>query len=170
MEESRSISNEVASGSYDAADRPFDFLMEQGETALICESDPVARDRICNDLKSLDYAVTEVESVRDALKKMRFHVFDLILINEGFDAANGAHELLKALEVLDIFNRRQMFVALIGDSFRTMDSMAAFRKSVNLVINKGDLKEIGAIIKHGVQENKVFYHTYTEVLRNKGRL
>jgi CheY-like chemotaxis protein len=169
MEESKSVFNEVASGSYDAADRPFDFLMEQGETALVCESDSFARDKICNDLKSLDYAITEVESVRDALKKMRFHVFDLIVINEGFDAAN-AHELLKALEVLDMFNRRQMFVALVGDSFRTMDSMAAFRKSVNLVINKKDLNEIGAIIKHGVQENKVFYHTYMEVLRNKGRL
>ncbi|OPY10317.1 MAG: hypothetical protein A4E66_01567 [Syntrophus sp. PtaB.Bin001] len=169
MEESKTIFNEVASGQYDAADRPFDFLMEQGETALVCEPDSAANDKICNDLKLLDYAITEAESVKDALKKMQFHVFDLILINESFDAGN-AHELLKAIEMLDMSNRRQMFVALVGDSFRTMDSMAAFRKSVNLVINKGDLNEIGVIIKHGVQENKVFYHNYMDVLRSKGRL
>ena len=169
MEENKTLLNEVASDSYDAADRPFDFMTEQGETALVCESESSVKDKICRSLKSLGYSVKEAESVRDALKKMRFHVFDVILIDAGFDAGNGVQELLGSLELLDMSIRRRIFVVLIGDSFRTMDNMAAFHRSVNLVVNSGDLGEIAAILKRGVQENKIFYHTYMESLRNTGR-
>jgi len=170
MEEGKHLFTENASGSYDASERLFDFLTEQGETALICENDATAKEKIRSGLKLLDYAVNEAESLADALQKMRFHVFDVLVIHDDFEAGNGAHELLKALELLDMSIRRRMFVALVGDSFCTMDSMAAFHRSVNLVVHTGDLNELGAIIKHGVQENKVFYHTYTEALRNMGRI
>jgi len=170
MEEDKTLVNEVASDSYDASDRPFDFVTEQGETALVCESESGLKDKICQGLKSLGYSVKDAESARDALKKMRFHVFDVILINAGFDEGNGARELLTSLELLDMSIRRRIFVVLVSDSFRTMDSMAAFHGSVNLVVNSGDLGEMAAIIKRGVQENKVFYHTYMESLRNTGRM
>lgn len=169
MEEGKGLFNENASGSYDASERLFDFLMEQGETALVCENDTAAKEKIGSGLKLLNYAVNEAESVNDALQKMRFHVFEVLVIHDDFEGGKGTAELLKALNLLDMSIRRRMFVALVGDSFRTMDSMAAFHRSVNLVIFSGDLSELGAIIKHGVQENKVFYHTYTEVLRNMGR-
>jgi len=170
MEKDKTLINEGASDSYDASDRPFDFVVEQGETALVCESETGLKDKICQGLKSLGYSVKEAESVRDALKKMRFHVFDVIIINDGFDAGNGVRELLTAQELLDMSIRRRIFVALSGDSFSTMDSMAAFHRSVNLVINSGDLNELGPVVKRGVQENRIFYHTYMESLRNTGRV
>ncbi|WP_148202477.1 response regulator [Syntrophus aciditrophicus] len=169
MEEGKTLFNEVASGSYDASDRPFDFVTEQGETALVCESDPGLKDKTGQALFSLGYSVKEAESVRDALKKMRFHVFDVIVVNADFDEGKGARELLTALELLDVSIRRRIFVTLVGDSFRTRDSMAAFHRSVNLVVHTGDLNELGTIVKNGVQENKAFYHTYMEALRKMGR-
>ncbi|MDY0188601.1 MAG: hypothetical protein RBR16_11825 [Syntrophus sp. (in: bacteria)] len=170
MEEGKNPLIENAAGSYDASERLFDFLVEQGETALVCESDPGATEKISAALKRLDYAVNAAESAEDALQKMRFHIFDVLILHDDFDGQKGVEHLLKALELLDMSIRRRMFVVLVGDSFRTMDNMAAFHRSVNLVVHTGDLNELAAIVKHGVQENKVFYHTFMETLRNMGRI
>ena len=63
MEEEKSLLSKVASDTYDASDRPFDFLEAGGETALICEPDPSIREKIGNALKALGYRVTEPVSV-----------------------------------------------------------------------------------------------------------
>jgi hypothetical protein len=51
MEEQKALLNEAASESYDAADRPFDFVVEGGATALVCEPDPAGREKISEGLK-----------------------------------------------------------------------------------------------------------------------
>jgi len=169
MDEGKTVMNEVASDAYDASDRPFDFVMEQGETALICESDPATREKMVQGLQSLGYSVKEADSARDTLKKMRFHAFDVLLLSDRFEGGQGVSELLGALELLDMPTRRRIYVALVGDSYRTMDSMAAFYRSVNLVVSARDLADLGAIIRRGVQENKVFYYTLVESLKKMGR-
>ena len=71
-----------AEEGYDSSDRPFDFLEEGVETALICEGDPVYRVKLQAALESFDYRVTTPQNSREALKQMRFHVFDMIVVNE----------------------------------------------------------------------------------------
>jgi protein involved in sex pheromone biosynthesis len=63
-----------------------------------------------------------------------------------------------------------IFVALISGQLRTADNMAAFNKSVNLIVNTGNIDDIGAIIKRSVTENEAFYHVYKDMLRQKGRV
>ena len=75
---------EAPTESYDASDRPFDFLEEGVETALICEGDPVYRGKIQAALEALGYQVTYPANSREALKQMRFHVVDMIVVNEKF--------------------------------------------------------------------------------------
>ena len=55
MEEQKALLNEVASEGYDASDRLFDFVDEGGATALVCEPDPAARERISSGIKALGY-------------------------------------------------------------------------------------------------------------------
>ena len=76
------------SGGYDTFDKPFDFIEEEGLTALLCEQNPAARQTIVNALNLLEYQITLAESARDALKRMRYHVYDLVVINESFDTKN----------------------------------------------------------------------------------
>lgn len=179
MEEERSLLDEVASDTYDASDRPFDFLETGGETALICEPDPFMREKISNALKSLGYRVTEPASARDALKRMRFHVYDLVILNENFDTEDAdINNVLNYLNSLSMSIRRQIFVALVSDRFRTMDNMAAFNRSVNLVINPKSMDDIdstvkgglASIIKDSITDNRAFYHVFREILREKGRI
>ncbi|MDO8784829.1 MAG: hypothetical protein Q7J12_01295 [Syntrophales bacterium] len=171
MEEEKSLLGEVASDTYDASDRPFDFLETGGETALICESDPSVREKISNAVKNLGYRVTESTSAREALKRMRFHVYNLVVLNENFDAEGAdGNNILSYLNSLSMSTRRQIFVALVSGGFRTMDNMAAFNRSVNIVINPESIDDIGPIIQRGNDDNKAFYHVFREILREKGRI
>jgi CheY-like chemotaxis protein len=170
MEEQKALLNEVALEGYDAADRPFDFLAEGGATALVCEPDPAVREKIGGELKELGYQITAPASAKDALKAMRFHVFDVVVLNELFDTANPeGNSVLQYLENLNMTTRRRIFVALVSEKYRTMDNMAAFNRSVNIVINLKSIGDAGKIVKQGVADNKAFYHVFQETLQKMGK-
>jgi len=155
---------------YDSSDRPFDFLEEGVETALICEGDPVYRGKVKSALESLGYKVTHPANSREALKQMRFHVFDMIVVNEKFDTPDPDHNnVLRYLATLNMAVRRNIFVVLISDRFRTNDNMAAFHNSVNMVIGVDHMDDIEKVLKHGITENDIFYRVYKESLVKTGR-
>ena len=98
-----------SAGTYDAADKPFDFMEEEGLTAMLCEQNPIARKTIESALSLMDYQITIAESARDALKRMRYHVYDLIVVDENFDTKNpDANGVLIYLERLQMATRRNL--------------------------------------------------------------
>ena len=48
--------DEEESEAYDASDKPFDFVEEEGKTALVCESDPMVK-------KAILYQISVVSSI-----------------------------------------------------------------------------------------------------------
>jgi DNA-binding NtrC family response regulator len=165
MEEEKKLLDEVAADTYDASDRPFDFVLEEGETALVCATDAAVRDKVFQALQGLGFQATEAVAAKDALKTMRFHMFDVVVVDEAFDG-----EVLDYLESLNMATRRHIFVVLLSTTLRTMDNMAAFNRSVNLVINTKNMEEVGAIIRRGMNDNKNFYSVFMEGLRKIGKL
>jgi predicted Zn finger-like uncharacterized protein len=158
-------------GSYDASDKPFDFIEEEGLTALLCEQNPAARQTVVNALKLMEYQITEAESARDALKRMRYHVYDLIIINESFDTKNpDSNGVLIYLERLAMAIRRNIFVAMISSRYRTMDNMMAFHASVNLIINIKNIEDIGKILSRGITDSELFFRIYKDTLKETGRV
>jgi predicted Zn finger-like uncharacterized protein len=158
-------------GAYDASDKPFDFIEEEGLTALLCEQSPLARATIQNALNLMDYQITIAESARDALKRMRYHVYDLIVVNESFDTKNpDANGVLIYLERLSMSVRRNIFVAMISSRYRTMDNMMAFNASVNLIINIKNIEDIGKILSRSITDTELFYRVYKETLKDAGRI
>jgi len=151
---------------YDASDKPFDFALEGGMTALVCESDSAVRDSLGAALEKIGYHVTKTSSAPDALKGMRFHLYDLIAVGESPDAG----EVLDHIRHLPMGVRRSLFVVLLSGAVRTMDAMAAFAHSVNLVINRENIGEAGAVIQRGIADNESFYETFREALKRAGRL
>ena len=157
--------------AYDSADKPFDFIEEEGLTALLCEQNPIARKTIESALSLMDYQITIAESARDALKRMRYHVYDLIVVNENFDTKNpDANGVLIYLERLQMSTRRNIFVAMVSNRYRTMDNMMAFHASVNLVINIKNIEDIGKILGRGITDTELFYRIYKESLKDAGRI
>ncbi|HYA15283.1 MAG TPA: hypothetical protein VEF33_13185 [Syntrophales bacterium] len=170
MEEKKTPTKEASFDTYDASDRPFDFVGEDVGTAIICEPDPSLGKKLAAAMKNLGYQITEPPALKDALKNMRYHVYDVVIVNENFGTDDpAANEVLQYLAHLNMNTRREIFAVLISSRFRTMDNMAAYNQSVNLIINTKNINDAGQIIKTGINDNDAFYHVYKEILRKKGR-
>lgn len=148
---------------YDAAEKPFDFIEEEGKTALLCESDAVIREKLKPALQVLEYHITEVPNSREALKKMRYHTYDLILLNEYFDTRDpDANAVLIYLERMGMETRRNIFVTLLSSRFRTMDNMVAFQKSANMILNLRNIDDFDKILQRGLADYGLFYKVFKE--------
>ncbi len=162
--------NEVDTGAYNPADRPFDFIEEEGKTALVCEQQPQLQKPISDTLHLMEYQITAAENARDALKRMRYHVYDVVVVNEEFDThtpeANG---VLIYLERMAMNTRRNMFVTLVSNRHRTMDNMTALMKSVNLIVNTKNIDDFGKILNRGLTEHLAFYRIHREKQKETGR-
>ena len=155
----------------DYSGRPFGYQDTNNETAMICEHDPVVRQKISSTLKSLDFNVVEPATFKEVLKYLNFHTFNVIVVDENFDTGtDGVNYLLNYLEQLSMSIRRQVFVVLISTTFATMDDMHAYNKSVNLIINKDEISELGLILKKEIAENDYFYHAFKEFYRKHGKI
>jgi predicted Zn finger-like uncharacterized protein len=167
----KTIIDEVGSDTYDASEKPFDFVEEGAETVLLCETDPDIRAKFRSVFKNMGYAIIEPETARDALKQMRFHVFDLVVLNETFDTKDpDENNVLMYLDRLSMSIRRNIFVVLLTNRFRTMDNMTAFNKSVNIIINLKNIDEIEKILKTGLTDNIAFYKVFKELLVKTSRV
>jgi predicted Zn finger-like uncharacterized protein len=161
----------ISLDSYDAADKPFDFIEEEGKTALVCESDPEFRKTILDTLHLMEYTITVAKNSRDVMKKMRYHVYDVIVLNEKFENPNpDSNPVLFHLERLPISTRRNIFVTLLSDRFRTMDNMTAFQKSVNLIININNINDFGKIFSRGLTDHEFFYKVFRDTMKKIGRV
>jgi predicted Zn finger-like uncharacterized protein len=161
----------IEESHYDASEKPFDFIEEEGNTALVCESDADMLKKIIGTLNLLEYHVTVSENGRDALKKMRYHQYNLVVINEAFHCADpDSNMVLLYLERLNMSIRRNMYVAMISSKYRTMDQMMAFRHSVNIIINAKNIEDIGKIIQRGLTDHEFFYRTHKDTLKEVGKI
>lgn len=151
---------------YDAAEKPFDFIEEDALTALICEPDPATREKVASVLELMEYHLTTVSSTREALKKMRYHNYNIVVVDESFDTHNPeTNGVLLFLERLPMTTRRELFVCLISSRYRTMDYMYALNKSVNMIINVKNIGDFGKIISTALTENDIFYRAYKNTVK-----
>ena len=165
------IQASVNSSDYDASEKPFDFIEEEGHTALVCVSDSTVLKKIVNNLNLLEYHVTVSDSGRDSLKKMRYHQYDLIVVDESFSSEGpDANMVLVYLERLNMTVRRKMFVVMLSNQFRTMDQMMALRYSVNIIVNNKNVDDIGKVIQRGLTDYEFFYGVFEETLKEVGRV
>jgi predicted Zn finger-like uncharacterized protein len=156
---------------YDASEKPFDFIEEEGKTALICDSNPATRKTLIETLDFMEYHTSMSDNIRDVLTKMRYHNYDLIFVNELFDTTNpDENAILTFLERLPMTIRRYVFVVLISDRYRTMDNMMAFNKSVNMIINTKNIQDVEKILKSGLADHEYFYRVFKDALKDAGRV
>jgi len=152
---------------YDAAERPFDYLDDNAETALIClgTSDIATHARTA--LEQMKYHIEAVEDIRTALTRMKYHLFNIIVVDETFDSEHmGSSTLLQELKELDISQRRQIVVILIAQTLRTQDNMAALHASVNQIINHREMASNALnLFKKTLKDHGQFYAIFNEILK-----
>jgi len=155
----------------DYSGRPFDYRDMDTSTSMICEDDPAIRQKIRENLKTLNFNVIEPTTSKEALKYTTFQTFNVIVVNENFNVGkDGVNKVLEYLDNLLIVVRRQIFAVLISSTFATMDYMNTLNQSVNLIINKEEISELGLILKKEMEENEYFYHVFRDFQRKLGKV
>ena len=150
---------------------PFDFIEEEGSTALVCEQDPDIRKKVIDALDIMEYHITIAESGRDALKKMRYRVYDLIVIDEAFNSDSpNSNMVMLFLERLPMSIRRNTFLIMTSTRFRTLDRMLAFRYSAHIIINLKNIDDFAKIVSRGITDNELFYQILNESIKTLKRM
>jgi len=119
----------------------------------------------------MDYHITDAKNTRDAVTNMRYHVYDLILIDESFDTDDpDRNGVLSYLERLSMSVRRNIVVVLLSNRYRTMDNMMAFNKSVNMILNVKNVNDIEKILVGRMTDNDFFFRVYKDTLKKLGKV
>ncbi len=159
--------------SYDdySMDESLGFIEEDARLALVMDTNPEHTSKIKEAVESLGYKFIESPNVRDAMGKLRFHHFDLLILSNGFDGTDlDDSPIMRYLNHLSMSVRRRMFLTLIDSEFKTMDNMMAFAKSANLVVNENDIDKLGAILKRAISEHERFYKVFFDTLVETGKV
>lgn len=162
---------EVTSEELDYGDdTSLGFYEEGTKLVLVLDSDPVRREQARTAVEAMEYRFVDTAATRDAISKLRFHIFDLVILAEGFDGQSLENSpIINFLNHLPMSVRRKTFLALLGDRFQTTDNMMAFAMSANLVINPGDLNKLSVILRKALADNERFYKVFMDTLRETGR-
>jgi predicted Zn finger-like uncharacterized protein len=151
-------------------DDDLEFYEEGVKPALIMALDERQEEAIKEATEELGYRYVAAKDTRDAIGRMRYHHFDLVVLSDQFDGAElGQSPIMQYLNNLSTSSRRKMFVALIGDHLKTMDHMTAFTLSANLVISGKDMDKLVSILRHAFTDNEKFYKVFVDVLGELGK-
>ena len=153
-----------------AGDQALDFFEEGIKLALIMTNSSMNEDRLRAGIEIIGYKCIPTPNTRDAIGKLRFHHFDLIILADGFDNQPlDQSVIVNYLNRLSMSVRRKIFLALISDNCKTMDNMMAFAMSANVVINSKDLQKLHLILKKSVAENERFYKIFMDTMVETGK-
>ena len=172
IESKRAEKDEGESYGYDdySGDESIDFIEGDAKLALILTDDSEKVKKIKSATEELGYKYIPAKNTRDALGKLRYHNFSLIFLSEGFDDQELSNSpVLNYLNHLSMSSRRKIFLALMGDRFKTGDSMMSYAMSANIIINPKDLDKLYSILKNGISEWEKFYKVFIDTLVEVGK-
>jgi len=155
-----------------------DFEDDEEEIEIYDEHDKIALilDRQNDDLwttalTELEYKLQRANSPEHAVHKLKFNQYHVVAFHEKFGGSTlETSPLYDFIRDMPMDTRRKIFVALVGENFKTLDNMEALAYSVNLVINQKELDQLEAILKKSIGDNDNFYKVYRETMTALGKL
>jgi len=163
LEAAQDTPSPEAAAANEVPDNPFQFLEQGAKTAILCTNTPPLLSHVRAVTEAAGYHVLEIGTSRDALRQMRFHDFDMVIIDELFGTRDPEmNHVLKYVAQLTMDSRRGMFVVLVSSRFPTGDPMQAFHKSVNLIVNPEDIDRLEALLKRSLSEHEAFYRVFNQ--------
>jgi len=146
-----------------------DFFELGDHTALVC-TDPLATDSVRTTLKGMGYKSHVAETSEMAIERIRYTPYDVVVLQDSFAGSSlRSNALLAFLATLPMSQRRNSFICLIGESFKTLDAMQAFAQSVHVVVNPFDLPNLAAILRKSIAEFDLLYKVYRDAVAAQGR-
>jgi len=147
--------------SYGQAERP---------AALVCVGAPAERESIAATLDQEGFRVQFARDAADAIERLRFAAYTLVILREGFGCPKGeANPVLEHLAGMEMAARRSMHLVLVSPTLRSHDPATAFARSVTLVLHVNDLPHLSPALKRMRAETDETYSVFLESLRAAGK-
>jgi CheY-like chemotaxis protein len=137
---------------------------------LVCAADPAERQQILASLKEAGYAAHAAANPAEAMERLRFTAYAVVVVREGFDGpAGGAPSLWEALAETPMGTRRNTHAIFLSPNVATHDAAAAFAKSADLTIHPNDLPHFSDALRRSVADREQIYRVFRETQRALGR-
>ena len=160
--------------------QPFDSLEKQfGESslsssqgrsrAMVCLGEGTPSGATMAVLGQMWFEAEVPTNVNQALKKLEYHDYPLVIIDESFDQGRGLSDLIVHMNNLDMSLRRKICLILISRQSSTGDRMAALHASVNHIIGFRDMALLPQILSEALIEHETFYIVYNESMKAAGK-
>jgi spore germination protein YaaH len=142
----------------------FDFVSTDDKPALIAFSTPEWLQEAKTALQELGYKVHTAATHSDFLMRFSQAHYQVVLLEELFGANTPDENVtLKALQNMQVNQRRHATILLIGNSFQTFTPMEAFTNSVHAVINSSEMFLLKQLVEKAVADNTLFLQSYRDV-------
>ena len=149
-----------------AYDSPLEVLEEGAMSALVCVDEPERLKAVREALEDLNYYSSVASSVKEALSKLRYNQYDLVMLDEEFCGESADNNtILRYLQPMPMSTRRNIFLMLISNQIRTLDNLMAFAKSVNAVINVSDTEKVKLVLERAMADHRRFYKVYRDLVQ-----
>ena len=149
-----------------AYDSPLEVLEEGAMSALVCVDEPERLRDVKEALDDLNYYSSVASSVKEALSKLRYNQYDLVMLDEEFCGESADNNtILRYLQPMPMSTRRNIFLMLISNQIRTLDNLMAFAKSVNAVINVSDTQKVKLVLERAMADHRRFYKVYRDLVQ-----
>ena len=154
-----------------AYDSPLEVLAEGSRSALVCVDEPDRLKTVKEAIEDLNYYSSVASSVKEALSKLRYNQYDLVMLDEEFCGETADNNtVLRYLQPMPMSTRRNIFVTLISSQMKTLDNLMAFAKSVNAVINASDMQKVKLVLERAMADHRRFYRVYLNLIDALGIL
>lgn len=154
--------------SFSEFSNAIDVVEEGVKTALLCVCNAKRAEKLAQSLHELDFWVVHAARAGFALGKLHHNNYDLMILEENFDSAGIAENLvLHHMQLLPMHLRRQSFLCLLSETLPTLDTTLAFRLGVNLTMNLQDIEKAKLILARSLKEFKNFYTFFNAELNRK---
>jgi predicted Zn finger-like uncharacterized protein len=150
-----------ASGS-----RP-EAIAQNRPRALILASDGPFLEPAVTAAGQLGYAVETAADPAEAVRKMAYHVFPLVVMEDRFDP--DGRVISGHMDTVDMSVRRSICLVLMGRSLKTGDPMTALHAGVNGVLGPDTLPDMAAVLSGMIREHADFYRVYTASMKAAGK-
>lgn len=154
-----------------------DFEDEEEEVQIYDENDRLAlvlddinKDLWVDALEERGFKIQFAKSPEHAIHKMRFTHFHFVALLETYGGVPLENNpVFRVLAEMPMATRRNIFFAVLGEKFKTLNNMEAFAYSVNLVINDKDKDKLPQILKKSIADHETFYKVFKESLHAMGK-
>lgn len=149
---------------------PAAYAEQAQARALVYVAAQAERDPVLAALKREGYAAHAAADAADAIERLRFTPYALVILREGFGTATGdGNPVLEHLAEMGMATRRLMHVVLVSPDVRSHDASAAFARSVDLVLHANDVPHLAEALKRSRVEAEQAYRVFLESLRAAGK-